>query len=102
MEYAAVFLAGVALGILYFGGLWLTTRSLTRVAAKSSPVRPATLPALHLVLSFVIRMGGALVCLYLLMQGNWLRALVALLGMLVARFLCTWWLDFKACREVRQ
>ena len=87
MEYAAVFLAGVALGILYFGGLWLTTRSLTRVAAKNSPVRPTTLPALHLVLSFVIRMGGALVCLHLLMQGNWLRALVALLGMLVARFL---------------
>jgi F1F0 ATPase subunit 2 len=91
MEYAAVFIAGILLGFFYFGGLWLTTRALTRLPREQA-IRPSMPPALQLLMSFASRMGVTLAFLYWLMQGNWRRALVALLGMLLARFLIKFWI----------
>lgn len=102
MEYAAVFIAGIALGLFYFGGLWLTTRSLAEPPGKQTCTQPSIPPALKLILSFVGRMGVTLVCLYWLMQGNWLRVIIALLGMLLARFLVRCWVAPKSRQEVAE
>ena len=99
MEYAAVFVAGILLGFIYFGGLWLTTRSLTKLPGEPT-LRPFIPPALQLLISFVGRMGVTLACLYWLMQGSWLRVLVALLGMLLARVLVKSWVNHRVCKEV--
>ena len=99
MEYAAVLIAGILLGIFYFGGLWLTTRSLAKLPGEPA-LRPFMPPALQLLISFVSRMGVTLACLYWLMQGSWIRVLVALLGMLLARVLVKFWVNHRVCREV--
>lgn len=102
MEYAAVFVAGIALGLFYFGGLWLTTRSLTKWPGGHVHTEFSCSPALKMLLSFIGRMGVTLAGLYWLMQGNWARALVALLGMLLARFLVKFWVDSMCGKEVPQ
>jgi len=87
MEYAAVFLGGLGLGCFYFGGLWLTTQALARTATANLQQRSPLSPVLTMLVSFMVRMGVTLAGLYWLMQGNWVRALAALLGILVARFM---------------
>ncbi len=72
-----IFIAGLALGTLFFGGLWLTVRK-----AVSS-----TKPALLIMGSFVFRIALVLVGFYLVGAGNWQRLLIALTGFIVARFL---------------
>ena len=100
MEYAAVFLAGIALGCFYFGGLWLTTRSLERVPKGQVQLGSAFSPALKMLLSFIGRMSVTLAGVYWLMQGNWIRALVALLGILLARFLVNYGVSSMMRKEV--
>ena len=100
MEYAAVFLAGIALGCFYFGGLWLTTRSVARAPLGHVQQRHSFLPALKMFLSFIGRMGVTLAGLYWLMQENWIRALVALLGILLARFVIKYWVGSVVRKEV--
>ena len=102
MEYAAVFLAGIALGCFYFGGLWLTTRSVARVPKGYVQLGSAFSPALKMLLSFIGRMGVTLAGVYWLMQGNWIRAIVAVLGILVARFLIKYWVSSVMRKEVSQ
>lgn len=87
MEYVAVFLAGMGLGCFYFGGLWLTTQSLARTARATLQKKMSLFPVLTMLLSFMVRTGVTLAGLYWLMQGNWIRVLVALLGILAARFM---------------
>lgn len=70
-------LAGMGLGLFYFGGLWLTIRQLPT----------CRWPAPLLVGSFVGRTAVVLVGFYFVMGGRWERALACLLGFLVARFL---------------
>jgi len=67
--------AGLVLGLVYFGGLWLTVRHLPR----------ARRPGLLSVASLVVRLGLTLVAFYLVMGGRWERLLVALAGFLVMR-----------------
>jgi len=102
MEYAAVFLAGIALGCFYFGGLWLTTRSVARGPKGYVQLGSAFSPALKMLLSFIGRMGVTLAGVYWLMQGNWIRAIVALLGILLARFLIKYWVSSVMRKEVSQ
>lgn len=97
MEYAVVFLAGIALGCFYFGGLWLTTRSVVRIPGKNGSWFS---PALKIALSFMGRMGVTMAGLFWLMQGNWLRALVALLGILLARLIVKCWVNSVQQKEV--
>lgn len=72
---ALSFLAGCALGVFYFGGLWLTVRRLA--AAKR--------PALLLAGSFLLRIGLLLPALYVVMGGRWEHLLASLLGFYIAR-----------------
>jgi len=71
------FMAGVAVGLFYFGGLWLTIQRL-----------PGALhPGVLTLVSLIIRLGVTLAVFYLVMAGRWERLLVCLAGFLLARIL---------------
>ena len=70
-----VFLGGVGLGMVFFGGLWLTVRKGLR----------SQRPALWFFASFLLRTSIILAGLYALAGGHWQRLLVCLLGCIVAR-----------------
>lgn len=72
--------AGAALGLVFFGGLWYTVRRLL----KSSR------PLLLLVVSFVVRTSLTLSGFYLLISGqssDWKHLLAALVGFFLVRVL---------------
>lgn len=70
-------LAGGVIGAGFFGGLWWTTR---RAAAAAQP-------ALWVMASLLLRMGGALTGFHLVGAGQWPRLLACLLGFVLARLL---------------
>lgn len=72
--------AGVALGALFFGGLWWTVRK-----GVSS-----TQPAAWFVGSLLARMAITLAGFYFVARGHWDRLLLCLLGFLIARVAVTW------------
>jgi len=72
-------LAGLALGALFFGGLWFTVSRGAR-----SPR-----PALWFFVSLLARMGITLGGFYLVGGGDWRRLLACLAGFVVARFTVT-------------
>ncbi len=78
----AVGLAGMVLGVFYYGGLWLTVKRM--VKAEQIPVLFA--------LSFFIRTAITLVGFYFLMAASWQRLLFAFLGFMLARVLLSNWL----------
>jgi F1F0 ATPase subunit 2 len=67
--------AGLALGAIFFGGLWMTIR-LTSSSAMFG---------LWLLGSFVLRMMIALAGIYFVFAGHWQRLIACLLGFVVAR-----------------
>jgi F1F0 ATPase subunit 2 len=69
--------AGLALGAVFFGGLWWTLRR-----GLASPR-----PALWLLGSLLVRMSLLLVGLYLVSGGQWERLLAGLVGVIGARIL---------------
>jgi F1F0 ATPase subunit 2 len=73
------FVAGLLLGLFYFGSLWLTVQSLVKVKR----------PALLSVLSFFARTGLTLAGFFFVMSGHWERALASLFGFLVMRKILT-------------
>ena len=89
------FLPGVVLGIFYFGSLWITVRQLPTTAY---PVR-------LFIGSFVGRMVVTLIGFYLVMNGQWQRVLICLLGFVAARIILTrFWrpqaeLDLEVSRQ---
>jgi F1F0 ATPase subunit 2 len=71
-------LTGIALGILFFGGLWFTVRK----------AMEAKLPALWFFGSLILRIGIVLLGFYWVMQrDNWLDGLICLIGFVGARFI---------------
>ncbi|MFA7441019.1 MAG: ATP synthase subunit I [Sphingomonadaceae bacterium] len=72
--------AGVGLGLLYFGGLWLTVR---RLATSRRP-------ALLFGTSLVVRLALTVLGFYFVMDGSWPRALACLGGFLIARQILTY------------
>ena len=72
---ALAFVAGLALGIFFFCGLWFTVKK--TVTAK--------IPALWLFGSFFLRIGITLVGFYYISLGNWKRLLICVAGFIVAR-----------------
>jgi F1F0 ATPase subunit 2 len=72
-------LVGVALGIVFFGGLWWTVRK-----GLSSQ-----LSALWFSGSLLLRTGIALAGFYFVSHGEWPKLLACLLGFLLARFAVT-------------
>jgi F1F0 ATPase subunit 2 len=72
-------LAGMVIGILFFGGLWWTLRQ----ALWSN------MPALWFVGSLFVRMSIALVGFYVVSHHHWERLLASLLGFVIARQIVT-------------
>jgi F1F0 ATPase subunit 2 len=71
--------AGVLLGVMFFGGLWWTVRK--GVSSKRS--------ALWFSGSLALRMSIALAGFYFVSGGHWERLLVCLLGFVIARLIVT-------------
>lgn len=69
------FLSGGLLGLIYFGGLWLTIRSLPG----------ARMPGVMVIISLIARLALVLTGFYWVMGGRWERMLACLVGFLVAR-----------------
>jgi F1F0 ATPase subunit 2 len=72
-------LFGGVLGIAYFALLWLTVKYLARVRW----------PAIWVMLSLLLRMGGMLVGLYWIAGSGWIMLVAAMLGIIVVRVLFT-------------
>ena len=72
-------LAGGALGAIFFGGLWWTVRR--GVSSRR--------PALWFLGSALLRMSIALAGFYFVGRGHWERLLMCLLGFVMARLVVT-------------
>ncbi|KIA86045.1 ATP synthase subunit I [Kaistella jeonii] len=72
-----VFLEGIILGVIFFGGLWFTVKK--SINAK--------LPALLISSSLFVRIAITMLGFYFVGVGNWQRLLLCLLGFITARFL---------------
>ncbi len=72
-------LAGLSLGVIFFGGLWWTVR---KGMASSRP-------ALWFLGSFLLRMGIVMAGFYFIGQGDWHRLAACLAGFVIARLLVT-------------
>lgn len=71
------FVVGIALGIIFFGGLWFTVKKV--VVAK--------LPSLWLLISFILRVSITMLGFYLIADNNWQNLLLCLVGFILARFM---------------
>ena len=80
LSLAVALAAGVLLGAIFFGGLWLTVR--IGVSSKQ--------PALWFFGSLLLRMSLALAGFYFVSGGHWERLLLCLLGFVMARQVVTW------------
>ena len=76
---ALAFTTGLALGTLFFGGLWITIKK--AVTAK--------IPAIWFFVSFVLRVSITVAGFYYIAAGSLQRLLVALCGFIIARFVIT-------------
>jgi F1F0 ATPase subunit 2 len=74
---ALALVAGLVLGVFFFGGLWWTVRK--GVSSKWS--------ALWFLGSKLLRMGIVLVGFYFVGRGDWKRMVACLLGFVIARFI---------------
>lgn len=72
-----VFVAGIVIGILFFGGLWWTTRK--AVTSKK--------PAILFALSFIVRLSITILLFYVLSAGHWEELLICFAGFLVGRLI---------------
>jgi F1F0 ATPase subunit 2 len=75
IELLISFIVGAAIGVIYFAGLWETIRRLPDV---EKPVR-------RIALSYAVRTTLALSGFYFVMQGEWERLAVAMVGFLLMR-----------------
>jgi F1F0 ATPase subunit 2 len=71
------FVAGIALGLLFFGGLWFTIKN----AANSK------IPALWFFGSLTLRLVIVLTGFYFVGAGNFVRLMVCSSGFIIARFI---------------
>ena len=69
------FMAGLMLGTLFFGGLYLTVKK--AVTSK--------IPALWVLGSFFFRVGITLIGFYYVSLGSWQKLLICVLGFIAAR-----------------
>ncbi|SDD11441.1 ATP synthase subunit I [Williamwhitmania taraxaci] len=74
-----VLLVGLALGTLFFGGLWFTVKK--TINAKA--------PAIWFISSFFLRVSIVMIGFYFVAQGSWQRLIICLVGFIVARFVVT-------------
>jgi len=74
-----VFIAGLILGTLFFGGLWFTVKK--AVDSKA--------PTIWFFVSSLLRIGITLTGFYFIADGNFKRLLICLFGFVIARFIIT-------------
>ncbi|MEO9146201.1 MAG: ATP synthase subunit I [Ginsengibacter sp.] len=72
-----VFIVGMLLGTLFFGGLWFTVKK--TVVSKT--------PALWVFGSFLFRVSITLLGFYFIGLGDWEKLIICLIGFIIARFL---------------
>jgi F1F0 ATPase subunit 2 len=72
-------LAGLVLGLFYFGGLWLTVR---KIPCSGNP-------GFLVLVSFAVRLLVTLYGMYLVMAGEWERLVACLTGFLLMRIVLT-------------
>ncbi len=77
MTMILAFVAGIALGIIFFGGLWFTVKK--SMTSKT--------PALWVLGSFLFRISITLLGFYFVGGENWQRLLICLGGFVIARFI---------------
>lgn len=75
--YVLALAGGLLLGVIFYGGLWITVQWL--------PFTPR--PALLMAFSFLSRVLVAMIGFHLIMDGQALRLLMAVAGFLAARVL---------------
>ena len=68
-------ITGFLLGLFFFGGLWWTTKK--GLLSKT--------PALWFLTSLFVRIGIVIIAFYYLSRGHWERALICLIGFIIAR-----------------
>jgi F1F0 ATPase subunit 2 len=83
------FTTGLALGTMFFGGLWLTVKK--AVASK--------IPAVWFGVSFLLRISIVVAGFYFMAAGNWQRLVVCLCGFVVARLVI---IKLTKQRDVKQ
>lgn len=72
-------IAGMALGIFFFGGLWFTVKKAINIKA----------PALWFLGSFFLRVGVVMLGFYYISFGGWLYLIFSLSGFILARLAVT-------------
>ncbi|MGH7142683.1 MAG: ATP synthase subunit I [Planctomycetota bacterium] len=86
------FAAGMALGAMFFGGLWWTVR---RLPTSRHPARLA-------FGSLFTRLALALAGFFLVLDGQWPRGLACLAGFLAVRMVLVWRLGAPLARPAKQ
>ena len=84
-------LAGVVLGVFFFGGLWWT------IQMRS----PSQWSGFLFAGSLLIRMAGALTGFYLVSHGEWRKLVACLAGFLLARILVTRLIRLPSAKSAR-
>jgi F1F0 ATPase subunit 2 len=78
-------IAGVILGILFFGGLWFTVNKLAN----------AKTPALWMLGSLVLRVGITMTGFYFVSAGNLQILLTCVLGFFIARYMVVYFTKLR-------
>lgn len=79
LNLIVAFVAGLGIGLFFFGGLWLTVRRIST----------SRYPALLTLSSFWVRLIFSLLAFYIVMDSHWQMLLACLGGFLVMRFFMT-------------
>jgi F1F0 ATPase subunit 2 len=79
------FIAGMLLGIIFFGGLWLTVKKCVKVKYFG----------LLFGLSFFLRIGIALSGFYFVFSDSWTRLLICIMGFTISRFIISKWVEYN-------
>jgi F1F0 ATPase subunit 2 len=81
LVFILTFMAGLVLGTIFFGGLWITVQR--AVISK--------MPALWFAGGLISRLAITLIGFYLVCQNNWQRFIICLFGFIAARFIVLWY-----------
>jgi F1F0 ATPase subunit 2 len=85
-------LIGIVLGIIYFGGLYLSVQKINEVKY----------PSLLMTLSFVIRMGILVGAFFYLSKSGYKNILFALLGVMAVRLVMTFTIKNQTPNSIKR
>ncbi len=79
VHHIIVFIAGLSIGLIFFGGLWLTVQKAIR----------SKIPALWFSISFIVRMGITLLGFFFVTDGKIASLILCTVGFALARLVIT-------------